>query len=78
LPEKTAKAIALADAVGQTAMRGGTSKAIERYETDLIAMDPLTGTIKGKAHNPYPNIAGRCDLRRPGVHRIHRRNARGL
>ena len=50
--------VTIEDPSGQTAMRGGTSKAIERYETDLIAMDPLTGTVRVKAHNPYPNYSG--------------------
>jgi alcohol dehydrogenase (cytochrome c) len=48
--------VKIEDPSGQTAMRGGTSKAIERYETDLIAMDPLTGTVK--VTNPYPNYSG--------------------
>jgi len=39
-------------------MRGGTSKALERYETDLVAMDPLSGTVKARVHIPYPNYAG--------------------
>ncbi len=39
-------------------MRGGTRKAIERYETDLSAIDPLTGEIKAKVHIPYPNYSG--------------------
>src|SRR5207249_11144107 len=40
------------------AMRGGTSKAIERYETELSAMDPLTGETKAKVRIPYPNYSG--------------------
>jgi alcohol dehydrogenase (cytochrome c) len=38
--------------------KGGTYKRGERYETDLIAMDPVSGEMKGKAHVPYPNYAG--------------------
>jgi alcohol dehydrogenase (cytochrome c) len=40
------------------AMRGGTSKAIERYETELSAMDPLTGETRVKVKIPYPNYSG--------------------
>jgi alcohol dehydrogenase (cytochrome c) len=39
-------------------MPGGISKAIERYETDVSAIDPLSGEIKAKAHIPYPNYSG--------------------
>jgi len=39
-------------------MRGGATKAIERYETELSAMDPLTGEIKRKIKIPYPNYSG--------------------
>jgi alcohol dehydrogenase (cytochrome c) len=39
--------------------RGGPrAKTNERYETDLLAIDPLTGETKFKAHVPYPNYAG--------------------
>src|SRR5262249_20160913 len=38
-----------------TEMRGGMSKAIERYETDFSAMDPRPEEIKAKLHIPYPN-----------------------
>jgi len=38
--------------------RGGISTPIERMETDLSAMDPLTGEIKAKIHIPYPNYSG--------------------
>ena len=31
-------------------MPGGISKAIERHETDVSAIDPLSGEIKAKAH----------------------------
>src|ERR1700684_3886883 len=30
----------------------------ERYETDLIAMDPMTGEAKAKAHMPYADYSG--------------------
>jgi len=34
---------------------GGVSKYIERNETDIIVVDPFTGEVKKKIHNPYPN-----------------------
>src|SRR5262245_62417719 len=40
------------------AMRGGVSTPIERYETELSAMDPLTGEMKAKVKIPYPNYSG--------------------
>jgi alcohol dehydrogenase (cytochrome c) len=40
-------------------MRGGPRASTnERYETDVSAIDPLTGDIKVKAHIPYPNYSG--------------------
>ena len=33
-------------------------RPFERYETDITAMDPLTGEIKAKLHVPYPNYSG--------------------
>jgi alcohol dehydrogenase (cytochrome c) len=40
-------------------MRGGPRASTnERYETDMSAIDPLTGDIKVKAHIPYPNYSG--------------------
>ena len=38
--------------------RGGAYKQTERYETDLTAMDPFTGEIKGRVHVPFPNYSG--------------------
>jgi alcohol dehydrogenase (cytochrome c) len=39
--------------------RGGPRASTnERYETDVSAIDPLTGEIKIKAHIPYPNYSG--------------------
>jgi alcohol dehydrogenase (cytochrome c) len=38
--------------------KGGSYKQDERYETNLTAMDPLTGEIKGNVHVPYPNYSG--------------------
>ena len=38
-------------------VRGGTSTALERYETDLSAMDPVTGEVKAKIHIPYPDYS---------------------
>ncbi|MEA3027663.1 MAG: hypothetical protein QOF91_2948, partial [Alphaproteobacteria bacterium] len=39
-------------------MRGGVSTQIERSETDVSAIDPLTGEVKAKVHIPYPNYSG--------------------
>ena len=39
-------------------MPGGISKPIERYETDISAIDPLSGEIRAKVHIPYPNYSG--------------------
>jgi alcohol dehydrogenase (cytochrome c) len=38
--------------------KGATFKDIERYETDLIAADPVTGETKFKTHIPLPNFSG--------------------
>jgi alcohol dehydrogenase (cytochrome c) len=38
--------------------KGGTYTRSERYETDLIAMDPVTGETKDKVRVPYPNFSG--------------------
>jgi alcohol dehydrogenase (cytochrome c) len=40
------------------AFRGGISTPIERMETDLSAMDPITGELKARVHIPYPNYSG--------------------
>src|SRR5499427_3625540 len=37
---------------------GGAFKTAERYESDLTAMDPVTGEIKKNVHLRYPNYAG--------------------
>src|SRR5215475_10789569 len=37
---------------------GGISTPIERYVTELSAMDPLTGELKAKAKIDYPNYSG--------------------
>jgi alcohol dehydrogenase (cytochrome c) len=39
-------------------MRGGVSQATERSETDISAIDPITGELKAKVHIPYPNYSG--------------------
>jgi alcohol dehydrogenase (cytochrome c) len=39
-------------------MPGGTTKSGERAETDLSAIDPVTGDVKFKAHIPYPDNSG--------------------
>ena len=41
-----------------TDMRGGVSTPIERYVTELSAMDPITGELKAKAKIDYPNYSG--------------------
>jgi alcohol dehydrogenase (cytochrome c) len=41
-----------------TGWNGGNFKTSERYESDLTAVDPITGEIKGKAHMKYPNYSG--------------------
>ncbi len=37
---------------------GGTFSTTERLESELVAMDPLTGAIKNKIHLRYPNNSG--------------------
>src|SRR6267154_1772143 len=40
-------------------MRGGPrAKPLDRYETEVSAIDPLTGDVKMKARIPYPNYSG--------------------
>jgi alcohol dehydrogenase (cytochrome c) len=41
-----------------TGWSGGSFKNSERYESNLTAMDPLTGEVKGNAHLRYPNYSG--------------------
>jgi len=38
--------------------KGGRYKQSERYETNVSAVDPLTGEIKHTVHVPYPNYSG--------------------
>ncbi len=38
--------------------KGGTYTQTERFESDLVAFDPLTGEVKKKVHWPYPNHSG--------------------
>jgi alcohol dehydrogenase (cytochrome c) len=38
--------------------KGGGYKQNERFETNLTAMDPVTGEIKGNVRVPYPNYSG--------------------
>jgi alcohol dehydrogenase (cytochrome c) len=35
-----------------------SSRGIERYESDLVVADPVTGEIKTKVHSPYPDFSG--------------------
>jgi alcohol dehydrogenase (cytochrome c) len=37
---------------------GGAFKTAERYESDLTAIDPITGEIRKNVHLRYPNYAG--------------------
>jgi len=37
---------------------GGAFKTAERYESNLTAMDPVTGEVKKNVHLRYPNYAG--------------------
>jgi alcohol dehydrogenase (cytochrome c) len=37
---------------------GGAYKIDERYESDLVAIDPVTGAIKKTVHLRYPNYSG--------------------
>jgi alcohol dehydrogenase (cytochrome c) len=37
---------------------GGVFKTTERYESNLTAMDPVTGDVKNNVHLRYPNYAG--------------------
>jgi alcohol dehydrogenase (cytochrome c) len=36
-------------------MLGGASKVIERSESDIVVVDPLSGEVKQRVHKPYPN-----------------------
>ena len=37
---------------------GGGYRAPERYESNLTAVDPLTGEVRMNVHLPYPNFSG--------------------
>jgi alcohol dehydrogenase (cytochrome c) len=37
------------------AMLGGASKIVERSESDIVVVDPLSGEVKKRVHKPYPN-----------------------
>jgi alcohol dehydrogenase (cytochrome c) len=41
-----------------TGWSGGSFKSSERYESNLTAIDPLTGEVKNSAHLRYPNYSG--------------------
>jgi alcohol dehydrogenase (cytochrome c) len=43
---------------GWFARSGGAFKAEERYESNLTAVDPLTGEVKKNLHLAYPNYSG--------------------
>jgi alcohol dehydrogenase (cytochrome c) len=36
-------------------MPGGVAKYLERAESDIIVVDPLSGEVKKRMHKPYPN-----------------------
>jgi alcohol dehydrogenase (cytochrome c) len=38
-------------------IRGGVIKFIERFESDIIIVDPFNWEVKKKAHKPYPNAS---------------------
>jgi alcohol dehydrogenase (cytochrome c) len=38
-------------------IRGGVIKFIERFESDIIVVDPFTGEVKKKLHRLYPNVS---------------------
>ena len=41
-----------------TGCNGGSFKITERYESNLTAIDPVTGEVKKNAHLRYPNYSG--------------------
>jgi alcohol dehydrogenase (cytochrome c) len=43
---------------GWFARSGGAFKAEERYESNLTAVDPVTGEVKKNLHLAYPNYSG--------------------
>jgi alcohol dehydrogenase (cytochrome c) len=43
---------------GWYARTGGAYKAEERYESNLTAVDPVTGEVRKNLHLPYPNYSG--------------------
>ena len=43
---------------GWLARTGGGYRVIERYESELIAIDPVTGELKKRARLRYPNYSG--------------------
>ncbi len=66
-----------------TARRAAGTAALcqtaERYESNLTAVDPLTGEIKKNVHLRYPELQRHArDRRRARVHRAARRHRRGL
>ncbi len=50
--------VANGKAEGWYTRSGGGYKVVERYESDLTAVDPVTGEIKKKLHLKYPNYSG--------------------
>ena len=43
---------------GWLARTGGGYRVIERYESELIAIDPVTGELKKRVRLRYPNYSG--------------------
>jgi alcohol dehydrogenase (cytochrome c) len=41
-----------------TGWSGGSFKISERYESNLTAIDPISGEVKKNVHLPYPNYSG--------------------
>jgi alcohol dehydrogenase (cytochrome c) len=42
----------------QRGWNGGLSQTDERFESNLTAVDPVTGDVKKSVHLPYPNYSG--------------------
>ena len=58
---------------------GGSFKTAERYESNLTAVDPVTGEIKKSVHLRYPNYSGALSTGGgPRLQRAARRHHRGV
>ena len=62
-----------------TGWSGGSFKNSERYESNLTAIDPLTGEVKKNVHLRYPNYSGALiDRGRTCLYRTVGRNRRSI